>query len=181
MSGKPMLMDIMIITFVGILVRLQSRHHNRTLVFCSVSRMAPKIKGTQLSGVDPTPEELKQAMATLNNLDKSGRRSKLGCLGNFMKQNPDPATDSLDMNTRLVKFFVHSMRDKARAKTISTDRTVLSSKLKEKTYHEWSAETMDKKLGPLRAKESQENKQLFIYVVRFFCVENLVLHFMNKI
>ena len=125
--------------------------------------MAPKLSKARLSEITPTAEELQKAKELLANYGKDAKRSKMTCMNNFLKANPDnKASSSLgeDRQKYLEAYIVHTLRAKEGIK--SSTNTESASKATEKFWevHPMSAEKMDEALG----KEKAQTLRLGKYV-----------------
>ena len=125
-----------------------------------------------LGNVSATEEELKRARAILDKASEEDRqkviKSKMACMKQWLKANKDDVEDAEkvlesrndERRTYLEAFLVHTMRceDAASHKTI-TKSTVEETK-KVQRFYEWSEETMDDKLGPIKAQLLRESGKL---------------------
>ena len=123
--------------------------------------MPQKSQAAKLSDVAPTAAELAEAKRILQN--STVKRSKYGCLANFLKANPDEAAQMSKGEQRamyLERFLVHQMRTKAGTSTATSSHSVSSSQKKGIQWTWISMEKMDTHHGPMKAQHWRDSKKL---------------------
>ena len=105
--------------------------------------MVRKLLAATLSDLTPMPDEVKQAQEILDKMSHAEKRSKNGCMTNFLKNNADKkVTDSRgsDRAQYLLNFMVHTLRcEDGEKKTVATFVTEKKAATVE-TIHEWGME-----------------------------------------
>ena len=124
--------------------------------------MPAKLPGVSLKGLAPSEEELAQARCIIAKASAKERRAKEGRMMHFLKQNgghEGPLTGPARADY-LVRFLTHQMRAKCVTRTLETSREV-EHKDKKGTLWQWmSAETMDSKLGAVKAAHWRKSNLL---------------------
>ena len=120
----------------------------------------PAVKFTTLM---PTEEEIKEAQAILDGLDKKGAKSKMVSMLHFFKTAED--TEGLESrggkrHELLKNFLVHQLRSKHAAKTCKTGEVRKEVEANGTLWTWMSKETMDQKLGQVKAQHWRDSGKL---------------------
>ena len=127
-----------------------------------VSTMPARLAGVSLKGLAPTEEELAQARCIIAKASAKERRAKEGSMMHFLKQNgghEGPLTGESRADY-LVRFLTYQMRAKNVKRTMGTSLEVTHTDKKGTLWLWMSAETMDSKLGVMKATHWRESKLL---------------------
>ena len=121
--------------------------------------MPARIPAAKLTSVQPTDAEIAEARRILAEGGEKGKRSRIGCMTNFLKSNPDAAAMNAtgsDRDKFLEAFIVHQMRTKNAAKHVVNEEVVENVAQKHQDVYWWNAWKMDQEMGPVKAKGWRE-------------------------
>lgn len=125
--------------------------------------MPPALPKTDLRNLAPNDDEVKAARQVLAQASEKDMKSKMGCFTAWLKQNPDQEIQNSKGSARkewLEKFLVVQNRAKQGYKTLETRKVVQNKDQKFYDLHWWAMETMDKQMGPQKAKSWRESGKL---------------------
>ena len=124
--------------------------------------MPPKLPSLSLNKIDPTREEIEEALAFIRGASADEQKKKRALQSSMMqwlnkhKEEGDnvAAIDSKKeaRESYLVKFYAFQARSKQATQKVENVRSVSKQKQSFVEMHEWGKETMDQELGRDRAE-----------------------------
>ena len=118
--------------------------------------------GAHLAELQPTTAEVERAREILAACDNKQHRAKNASFTHWLKKNPQ---EGLNIGTMrgdarkalLEKFLIHSMREEDAKLKTTTNNTSSTTGHSVDRHHEWSKETLDKDMGPAKAKSWRDS------------------------
>ena len=124
--------------------------------------MPPKLPPCKLSGIDPTREEIEEALAFIRGASAEEQKKKRALQSSMMqwlKQNVEEGDNATVIDSRgeereanLVKFYAFQARSKEATRKVENVRSLSKQTQRIVEMHEWGKETMDQELGRERAE-----------------------------
>ena len=132
--------------------------------------MPPKLPSCALKAIDPTRQEIEEALAFIRGASADEQKKKRALQSSMMQwlnKNKDCADNATAASSTakereecLVKFFAFQARAKDPTKKVETARTVSKGTEKFVDYFEWGKEKMDQELGPQRAQALRDSGKI---------------------
>ena len=124
--------------------------------------MPPKLPSLSLNKVEPTREELEEALVFIRGASAEEQKKKRALQSSMMqwlKQNMEEGDNATAIDSRgeareanLIKFYAFQTQSKETKRKVESVRNLSKRKQKFVEMHEWGKETMDQELGRERAE-----------------------------
>ena len=128
--------------------------------------MPPKLPSLSLNKIDPTREEIEEALVFLRgaSADEQKKRKALqSSMMQWLNQNKEEGDNVAALDSRgearesyLLKFYAFQARSKQATQKVENVKSVSKQKQRFVEMHEWGKETMDQELGRARAESSSK-------------------------
>ena len=124
--------------------------------------MPPKLASCSLNKIDPTREEIEDAIALIRGAsadDQKKKRALHSSMMQWLHKNKEEGDNEAAIDSRkeerecyLVKFYAFQARSKDATRKVENVRSLSKQTQRIVEMHEWGKETMDQELGRERAE-----------------------------
>ena len=124
--------------------------------------MPPKLASCSLKKIDPTREEIEEALALIRGKSADDQKKKKALHSSMMQwlhKNKEEGDNEAAIDSRkeerecyLVKFYAFQARSKDATRKVENVRSLSKQTQRIVEMHEWGKETMDQELGRERAE-----------------------------